>query len=571
MSKPRNVVGVYVDGRGGDEVARLAGKLAAHSSYRALASAPAGWLIAIEPCESSEEQHSDDASLLSVEAPVRGPFPRGAAARALAGEPGTELGRLAGDLAFCAFGAGGTVKAVRSCGGLVPLYFYVSASSLCVATRLRDLYWLCVDELAIDPLVHAVWSSGNAIFPDGRTFFRNVSCVPRGHWLDARLGRARVARYWEPRRAELAEPQPALVEQHVRELRDLLLDSLRDGLSPARQNLLTLSGGVDSSSVAVLASRSLGLPLSTLTFVAPAGSPARTRQLSYVRPLLDELHIESSQLLDADHASLDRLFERPLPTLYHCPHPALRLLPDLSPYASLVSGHFADEICGYSQRRQDWVRHTRLATLLAPALPAKFTPRDYARWGKRRLLGVLGRELLPLPGPLGRAYAPWVRDEHEAWVESTRRRMLADERPLRELATWTELDAWVAMHWDVASAHGVRPVHPFFNRAVLELAFQCHPSELYGPGTKKILRRALAGMVPARYLERPDKGHWHRPPRHERVAWLGRLSALESCVDGALLERARRELAPAERRQLTQLALFEAALAREQAFRASLR
>lgn len=569
MSRPRNVVAVYVEGRGEDENARLAQKLSANSAYRPLAGAPAGWLIAVEPCESAPAQHSDDPTLLSIEAPVRGNFPREAAARALR-EPTTELARLEGDLAFCVFGAGGAVTAVRSCGGLVPLYFHVTATSVCVATRLRDLYWLCPAELELDPLVHAIWSSANAVFPAERTFFRDVRILPRGHFLDAMPGRARTARYWEPRLAELHEPSPALAEQHVNELRRVVLETLREGLSPVRENLLTLSGGVDSSSVAVLASRSLKLPLATLTFVAPAGSPARARQLSYVQPLLEELGIASHHLLDADNDALDRLFEKPLPTLYHCPHPALRVLPELGGYASLVSGHFADEICGYSQRRQDWVRHTRLARLLLPSLSLAYGPRDYLRWAKRRVLGAIGRELLPLPRPLGELVAPGLREEHDAWVESTRRRLLADDRPLRELATWTELDAWVSMHWDVASTQGVVPVHPFFNRAMLELAFQCHPSELYGPGHKKILRRALSDWVPARYLQRADKGHWHRPQRRDRAPWLGQLSLLASCVDEAFRSRAR-DLAPAERRQLTQLALFEAALAQQRTFRASLR
>ena len=49
-------------------------------------------------------------------------------------------------------------------------------------------------------------------------------------------------------------------------------------------------------------------------------------------------------------------------------------------------------------------------------------------------------------------------------------------------------------------------------RELLELAFQCHPSELVGPGTKRLLRRALAGDVPGVNLQRPDKGR-SAPPR----------------------------------------------------------
>ena len=62
------------------------------------------------------------------------------------------------------------------------------------------------------------------------------------------------------------------------------------------------------------------------------------------------------------------------------------------------------------------------------------------------------------------------------------------------------------MNWEVCSALGIRRSLPFFNREALELAFECHPTELYGPGTKKLLRAALRDDVPAKNLLRPDKG-----------------------------------------------------------------
>ncbi len=62
------------------------------------------------------------------------------------------------------------------------------------------------------------------------------------------------------------------------------------------------------------------------------------------------------------------------------------------------------------------------------------------------------------------------------------------------------------MHWEMTSALGVRRCFPFVTREVLELAFECHPAELVGPGTKRLLRSALANDVPRFNLERPDKG-----------------------------------------------------------------
>ena len=87
---------------------------------------------------------------------------------------------------------------------------------------------------------------------------------------------------------------------------------------------------------------------------------------------------------------------------------------------------------------------------------------------------------------------------------------------LRRLVRSIAADAWVDMNWEGATPLGVRRCFPFFNREVLELAFRCHPSELLGPGPKRLLRDAVGGDVPSHNLLRPDKGGWGRgqpPPR----------------------------------------------------------
>jgi hypothetical protein len=91
------------------------------------------------------------------------------------------------------------------------------------------------------------------------------------------------------------------------------------------------------------------------------------------------------------------------------------------------------------------------------------------------------------------------------------------------LAMFLERQGFLGMHWEVTSSLGVRRSFPFVTRELLELGFECHPSELVGPGTKRLLRAALAGDVPAVNLERPDKG---RPGPHRGSgtrAWSGEI------------------------------------------------
>src|SRR5205823_5088277 len=84
--------------------------------------------------------------------------------------------------------------------------------------------------------------------------------------------------------------------------------------------------------------------------------------------------------------------------------------------------------------------------------------------------------------------APAIREEYRDWFRRWRREAAAARHPLESLAHMVEWDGWLTMNWEMASACGVRRTHPFWTRELLELAFSCHPAELIGPGTKKLLR-----------------------------------------------------------------------------------
>jgi hypothetical protein len=94
-------------------------------------------------------------------------------------------------------------------------------------------------------------------------------------------------------------------------------------------------------------------------------------------------------------------------------------------------------------------------------------------------------------------------------------RSLRTEPALAYFALNADEDSFVAMNWEALSVLGIRRSWPFFNREVLELAFECHPSELIGPGVKKLLRAALSDDVPPTNLNRQTRGTW--PPGSESL------------------------------------------------------
>ena len=402
----------------------------------------------------------------------------------------------------------GTALAVRSCGGLVPLYLHSTDDGvLCVGTLLSYFPRFIPARFRPDALINASWDQ-TLTFIDGRSFVAGISVLPRGSYTALLPGRPpQGGVYWDPRPAEGDEPEPS--PEHPRELRRLLIEKLSEGLDPGGRNLLLLSGGVDSASVGALSAGTLGRGLSSWSLI-PAADPDRSRELSYIDPLVSTFGIEPAHQRELTE-EIHRSWVTAAPGLpFQILHPALCDLPRVCAEQEvrvLVCGMFADEVCGHVQRWTDWANYTSLWSLMTGAT-APYGQRSYYRWARRRVSRALGRYRLFYPKELP-SWAPLeVKTEYDEWRTNLRASRAKDRRPLPGLADRMMADGFVAMNWEGTAPLGVRRVLPFFNREVLELAFQCHPRELLGPGPKVLLREAVREDVPARNLMRPDRGAW---------------------------------------------------------------
>src|SRR5207253_1718401 len=431
----------------------------------------------------------------------RAEIPWGPAADAAAEWEGAlqRLASLPGDFGFIHFQADGTATVVRSCGGLVPFYLWQDGGRAAVATRLGDLVCYILHQPRLDPLVNAVWASGWGLFPDGRTFLEGVAALERGSFAQTGPHRAvSTQRYWSPRVEAVPLPNAARQQEHAERLRELLLAQLRRNLDPAGGNLLSMSGGVDSSALASLAAGVVGRPLSTFSMLPEPSEPFR-HEMSYIRPLLGGLRIERSWMLRLRPETRVELLRAGPRTVFHVPHYALCALPTLlrqAPIRVLFGGEFADEVCGSSYTWPDWVASVGLLALLRGFPQPPSGTHRVLRWGKHRLLAALHRPVLPFPPRLPEYIRPELQEEYRAWRHRRRDAATRDHAPRRYLALRAEEDGFLAMNWEAATTLGVRRFFPFFNRDVIELAFECHPTELVGPGTKKLLRRALRQDVP---------------------------------------------------------------------------
>ena len=436
---------------------------------------------------------------------------RGAEVAALADGPAAGLRSLAGDFGFIRFRPDGGATVVRSAGGLVPFYIREAGAHAAVATRLGDLVRYGEDPGVLDPLVNAVWTTGFAMFPDGRSFLAGARILARGTLARLEPGRPRIEEgYWDPRPTRLEFPTDRAARQHAVRLRELLVAALERDLDPRGGNLLTLSGGVDSSCLLALATGVVGRPVWTWSLL-PEPEQLFQREMSYIAPLASRCGVARSWTVRHHPGTLVELIRAGPRVVCHVPHAALCALPAVvreAPVSVLFGGEFADEVCGSSFTWPDWVSHTPLSELARRWRALPTGPRDVLRWAKRRLLDLAGRPAHPFPTDLPRFIRPEIREEYREWLDRRLHAARLDRGSWRYLALRAEVDGFLAMNWEVASALRVRRSFPFFNREALELAFACHPAEKIGPGTKRLLKAALKDDVPEHNLYRPDKGHW---------------------------------------------------------------
>lgn len=418
---------------------------------------------------------------------------------------------------------------VRSCGGLVPFYLKQTGARRAVGTRLGDFVRYLPEEPVLDPLVNAIWSTTWAIFPDGRTFLDGVTILGRGHFAHFKVdGQVVTNKYWDPRPKRSPYPTPAQAQEHAERLRSLLIAKLERDLDPKGGNLLALSGGVDSSSLAALIRGVVGYNLSTWSMLPRRERPDLiAEEMSYIEPLAQQYGFERRWTVNFhERKYLDWWREAPR-IVFYVLHPALSSLPGIlqeTPVRVLVGGEFADTVVGSRFTLPDWARQTTLIQLLMDPQVGLKKPRFIARWARQRLSMLRGRLQLPPPRDLLEQngyknlpldlYHPAVRGEYLDWWDGERKKLRADRAPWRTLAMQTVMmDGFIPMNWEACSALDVRRSFPFCNREALELAFECHPAELYGPqpGAKRLLRAALHEDVPARNLFRAIKNTRDEP------------------------------------------------------------
>ena len=413
--------------------------------------------------------------------------------------------------------------------GIKPLYYRHTGDSLSFASELKALLPQPDFAREIDPDAVDAFLAFSFV-PAPLSIFREVRKLPPGCTLvwDADSTEITIERYARPRPTSAAEQRTGSEEELAEELRERLRDSVRAHLIADVPVGVLLSGGIDSCTLAALASE--------------VASPVRTFTIGFDERGFDE---RSLARLVAERYATDHheLVLRP---------DAVELLPALSaafdePFADssaiptylvsqlarkhvkvALSGEGGDEFFG----GYNYYAGHGLARLLAPVaslarplverLPASTGKASSFDWKAKRFVRSAGL------GTVERHYA-WksvFTPEERAAVVSPERRPQADPLDLlREAYAHTEgagdelarvmgLDLGVFLVDDMlvktdraSMAHSLEARVPLLDPVVAELALAL-PSKLKvrGLAKKRLLRKAAEPLLPREVLEGEKRG-----------------------------------------------------------------
>jgi len=156
----------------------------------------------------------------------------------------------------------GKLVLTRDRTGEKPLFYTVAGNTLVFASEIKSL--LChpqverrVDYRGLDQL----FTFFMPVNP--RTLFEGIHNLPPGRLIEVHDGELRIHKYWEPPVPDLGSIAQASDEEWTQRVRDSLHQSVAERLISDVPCGVFLSGGLDSSVIAVLAGEITGEPIRT--------------------------------------------------------------------------------------------------------------------------------------------------------------------------------------------------------------------------------------------------------------------------------------------------------------------
>jgi asparagine synthase (glutamine-hydrolysing) len=409
--------------------------------------------------------------------------------------------------------------------GIKPLYYRIADGTLSFASELKALLRQPGFERRVDLDALEAFLAFNSI-PAPLTIFEQARKLPAGHVLVSKGADVSLRRYARPRPVGTGKTRGESEADLAEELRERLRDSVRAHLVSDVPVGVLLSGGVDSSALAALAARESPYRISTFSI----GFEERSfNELEQARLVAEQYSTDHHELVVRPNAvellpKLAEAFDEPFADSSALPTYLVSELASKDVKVAL-SGEGGDELFGgYYTYVADTLapRVGRLASIARPLVELLPSSSAKASFDYRAKRFVRAAHLPPL-------------ERHHAWKEifsPEARAALLDGRGDRldpldlyraryaetegadELARLQDVDTGIYLVDDLlvktdraSMAHSLEARVPFCDTVVAELALALpRRLKVRGLAKKRLLRRAVAPLLPARILRARKQG-----------------------------------------------------------------
>jgi asparagine synthase (glutamine-hydrolysing) len=413
--------------------------------------------------------------------------------------------------------------------GMYPLYYQYSPKRFVFASEIKQILALsensgAFNESMIGLHLAGVWRANDI------TFFSEISQIPPAHRLIVSRDKKECHKYWS------IDPQHQIYyktdEEYGQHFKDLFVEAIRCRLRSHETTGISLSGGLDSSSVISVAAwlhkqgEDVPWPLHTFSWWYDELSSADEREYSTA---VNELYglVAHPEIADniwplKDEPEYITDWDDPFSGYYQLLFKCLFQKAHKAGIDVLLSGHFGDGLIGgnvfpypdYLFHGQ-WLclasellqhnQHSHLSTLglfwrlcVKPAIP-------------RQIKNLYHR----LPVSKNYQIPDWITPEfvkridlkHLLEVANRYPRKFSPSRGARYLAISHLHNIDVAVdHIRVARRYGLEIRHPWFDKRLVEFVMAIPPNQTVRSGVRKvILRNAMRGILPEKVRTRQGK------------------------------------------------------------------
>ena len=429
--------------------------------------------------------------------------------------------------------------------GVKPFYYHLDDKIFVFASEIKSL--LCHPKIRRKPNDNAVYSylvSGYGYMDiSDETFFDGIRQLKPAHYMTISLinGRTTQKRYWDldPRNKVHVRDE----EEVYRNFYDLFEDSIHLRLRSDVPLGVSLSGGLDSSSVACVASRLL--KENTLETFSSCFDEAEYDERKYIAQVLDKTKARANFIFTSPGKLFDELEqivwhqEEPYSTLSIFPQWYVMKLAREKGVKVLLTGQGGDEVLGgyhkyyfylfadllysgkFTEARNEIRRYGELQGDRAPMAGKilKIMASHVAPQGVKNTLKCVSRQRAP--SYLSREFAG--HNTNRIFTEKRFGSILNND--LYNALKISPLPSLLHIDDRSSMAHSVESRAPLLDYRLVEYVFSLGPEYKIRDGiTKYLLRRSMKGILPEEVRTRTDKmgfatplERWFRTSLKEKV------------------------------------------------------